>query len=181
MRPLDEVIEELEVRYTDNPLSAQELAVLHPYYQEALKDPEKRQAFETKLLQRVGGLYIPYIFWLYLREFLESPEVARPKVFSALQAFVESAFDPLTQKQMKPLLAMYFKYEGTFHVDRISIEVLRHAHPDIRAYFEKMQTFPARNPETTHIYEEKFNLLKNFFPNFEWLFQPLPYLRQAFA
>lgn len=179
MRPLDEVIEELEARYTENSLSEEELAVFHPYYQEALKDPQKREVFEATMLRRVGGLYIPYIFWLYLREFLEAK--AHPKIYSALQAFVESAFDPLTQKQMKPLLVIYFKYESSFHIDRINIELLRDAHPDIRTYFRKMQTFPTRNPHTTQIYEEKFNLLKNHFPNFKWLFQPLPHLRQALA
>jgi hypothetical protein len=147
-----------------------------------IKVVDDRDGFNRFLVQtaeRFGGIYIPYLFWQKLGEFLETPE-ERAYLQELIKTFIESNFEEEEQRKLKPLLVVYFAKEKDFEVDKVRAQYLDRAHPEVREYFQKLLTFVKRNEKATNMYIEKFEMLREAFPDFELLNLPITQLKEKF-
>lgn len=177
---LAQTLAQLEERYydeleEDRDVVISELAVLH---QEALKKgiAEFRQ-FAAEAMQVCGGIYIPYIMWVELAQFI-GDQGNREQMFGIIEAFVNSGFEEEEKKKMKSLIITYFAIEREFEVNKILTLVVDKAHPAVQDFFRKAQTFVAKNKTSVDMYIEKFQMLKNGYPDFELLALPLIKLKE---
>ncbi len=177
---LAKTLAQLEERYydeleEDRDAVIEELAVLH---KEALQKglPEFR-AFATEAMAVCGGVYIPYIMWVELAQFI-GDQGNRERLFAIVDAFVNSGFEEEERKKMKSLLITYFAIEREFEVNKIMTLVVDKSHPSVQEFFRKVQTFVLKNKTSVDMYIEKFQMLKGSYPNFELLSLPLIKLKE---
>ncbi|MEY3444481.1 MAG: hypothetical protein RLZZ519_2762, partial [Bacteroidota bacterium] len=102
----------------------------------------------------------------------------RDQLFAIMQAFVDSGFEEEERKKMKSLLITYFAIEREFEVNKILTLIVEKSHPSVVEYFKKVQTFVLKNKTSVDMYIEKFQMLKEGFPNFELLALPLIKLKE---
>ena len=100
---LAKTLAQLEERYydkleEDRDAVIKELAVLH---QDALKKGiAEFRTFSAEAMQVCGGVYIPYIMWVELAQFI-GDQGSREQLFGILAAFVNSDFEEEeNQKQL---------------------------------------------------------------------------------
>jgi len=153
------------------------LEALKAYHTEVLGDPEANREFELEVLDKCGGIYTPYVFWLAVRGFLYN-EVDKAFLFRVADAFANSNFEEEEQKKMKPLLMIYFAQEREFEMDRLWAQVVSKAHPSVKAYFEKVLRFVQQGSPMVKAFQEKFELLKDYYPDFHLLNLPVSQLRE---
>ena len=177
---LAKTLSQLEERYydeleEDRDAVIQELAVLH---KEALSKgmPEFRK-FSEEAMQVCGGVYIPYIMWVELARFINA-EDNRERFFAITEAFVNSGFEEIERKKMKSLLITYFAIEREFEVNKITALIVDKAHPAVQEYFKKVHNFVVKNKTSVDMYTEKFQMLKDSFPDFDLLSMPLIKLKE---
>ena len=144
---------------------------------EARKDLDSFNRFLVLTADRFGGVYIPYLFWDKLSDFLTVPE-ERTYIQQLIKAFVNSGFDEVTQKMMKPLMVVYLAKEKRFELDKIRAKLIDKAHPDVREYFQKLRSFVEKNQKSTEMYCEKFSMLTNVHPDFALLSMPITQLKE---
>lgn len=141
---------------------------------------DNRDGFNRFLVQtaeRFGGAYIPYLFWHKLADFLETPE-ERIYIQELIRVFIESNFEDDEQRKLKPLLVVYFAKEKDFEVDKVRTKYIDGAHPQVREYFNKLLTFVDRNQKATNMYIEKFEMLREVFPDFDLMNLPITQLKE---
>lgn len=141
---------------------------------------EDRDAFNRFLVQtaeRFGGVYIPYLFWQKLADFMETPE-ERAYLQELVRAFIESNFEDEEQRKLKPLFVVYFAREKDFERDKVRTQLIDPAHPQVREYFNKLIKFVDNNKKATNMYIEKFDMLRDAFPDFELLNLPITQLKE---
>jgi hypothetical protein len=177
---LAKTLAQLEERYydeleEDREVVITELAVLH---QEALqKGIAEFRTFAAEAMQVCGGVYIPYIMWVELAQFI-GDQGNREQMFGIIDAFVNSGFEEEEKKKMKSLIITYFAIEREFEVNKIFTLIIEKAHPAVQEFFRKAQTFVAKNKTSVDMYIEKFNMLKKGYPDFELLALPLIKLKE---
>ncbi|MCS7188831.1 MAG: hypothetical protein RMJ66_03580 [Bacteroidia bacterium] len=156
----------------------QRIEALH---QEVMHDPELRMNFEKEVLNVAQGLYLPYIFWIYLAAFLQDKESYRPFLEYILQVFAQQPSNPFIEKRLRPLLYVYFSEESPFYLDRLWDYFSRYANADKYSFMDKTRSLIAKNPATVEIFREKFRLLSAYMPDFEALALPLAQIRESLA
>lgn len=177
---LAKTLAQLEERYydeleEDRDAVVAELAVMH---QEALsKGIAEFRKFSAEAMEVCGGVYIPYIMWVELSQFI-GDNSNRQHLFGIIEAFVNSGFEEEEKKKMKSLIITYFAIEREFEVNKILTLIVEKAHPAVQEFFKKAQTFVAKNKTSVDMYIEKFQMLKSGFPNFELLSLPLIKLKE---
>ncbi len=145
-----------------------------------IQTQDDRDAFNRFLIQaaeRFGGVYIPYLFWQKLSEFIDTSE-ERAYLQELIKVFIESNFEDEEQRKLKPLLVVYFAKEKDFEVDKIRTQYIESAHPQVREYFHKLLRFVETNKKATNMYIEKFEMLRDAFPDFELLNLPITQLKE---
>lgn len=157
--------------------AVQSLTKLH---KQVLGDAALLASFTEKAATVCGGLYIPYLVWPVLHAFMKD-ETQRSQLAKLFHAFGESNFDEETQKQMKPLIVVYFMKEKEFEVDRLKTFVLLKLHPGVQEYFAKLMEFTVKNRNSAEAYQRKFTLLGSSFPDFERFAQPVSKLEEELA
>ena len=177
---LEEIIEQIEGQFfgeleEDRDAVIPTLIDLH--HQVISKGEESEKEFGNLISSRMGGIFIPYLFWRSLSRFLDNPE-ARDSMFNLASEFAHSSFDEVEQKKMKPLFITYFAVEKEFELDKIQNLVVEKAHPTVQEYFKKLFEFVKNNKNSVSMYEEKFNLLRNTQPDFELLRMPVSKLKE---
>ncbi|MDX2284101.1 MAG: hypothetical protein NW241_08055 [Bacteroidia bacterium] len=143
----------------------------------AASEEDTLNRFLVQTAGRFGGAYIPYLFWDKLSFFYNNP-LERIYLHELIRVFINSDFGDEEQKMMKPLLVVYFAKEKTFEIDKIQTMLLDAAHPVVKDYFHKLFSFVEKNQRATEMYCEKFELLKDFQPDFELFSLPVTQLRE---
>ncbi len=154
------------------------LAQLEALHQEVLENPEARRTFEQEAPKVADGLYLPHLFWMYLAAFRRDPASYRPFLEYLLQLFVQQPSSPAVEKRLRPLLCIYLSEESPFYIEKLWDFFQRHARVEKYEYMESVKSFIARNPNTVQIFRKKFELVGDYFPDFELFSLPLPQLRQ---
>lgn len=172
---LVETLEALDEKYYDDPDAHRDEAIetlteLHG--QSLMEGMEGFRKFAAEALKHCGGVYIPYIMWTELAYFMENRE-EREHIFNAIQAFVDSDFELTERKRMKSLLITYFAVEREFEVNKVMTLIVEKSHPDVQEFFRKVQGFVSKNTTSVGMYVEKFNMLKEYAPNFDLLRMPV--------
>jgi len=144
---------------------------------QTLDDRDSFNRFLVQTAERFGGVYIPYLFWQKLADFIETPE-ERAYLQELIKVFIESNFEDEEQRKLKPLLVVYFAQEKDFEVDKIRAQYIDPAHPQVREYFNKLLRFVDSNKKATNMYIEKFEMLRDAFPDFELLNLPITQLKE---
>jgi translation elongation factor EF-G len=156
---------------------AEVVAALKKIHVALLKSPDDLKVFYDKTQVICGGIYIPYLFWMELIKFLDHP-VNSQLMFDLIQAFANSNFEEEEQNNMKPLLAVYFKIERPFNVDKIKAYIVDKSHPQVRYYLRSILQLVEADAKAVDVYKEKVLMLKRYFPNFETLKLPLSQLKE---
>lgn len=177
---LVETLEALDEKYYDDPDTHREAAIetlteLHE--QSLMEGMESFRSFAEEAMTHCGGVYIPYIMWTELANFIEDPE-ERSHIFATIQAFVNSDFELPERKRMKSLLITYFAMEREFEVNKVLTLIVEKAHPEVQEFFRKVQNFVGKNKTSVGMYVDKFNMLKEYAPNFELLRMPVSKLKE---
>ena len=141
------------------------------------KGSKESKEFAQAVVNRFGGIYIPYLFWVELASFLQDNE-NRKGLFGVLEEFAQSSFEPEEQKKMKSLLITYFAMEKEFELDKIQSLIIEKAHPKVQEYFSKIRDFVGHNEKAVAMYIEKFNILAEREPDFELMRMPLIKLKE---
>lgn len=180
---LEKTLEKLEDRYyneleEDRDAIIEEFAELH---NTALsKGIEAFREFSDAAKNVCGGVYLPYIMWVELAEFIDAPS-NRERIYDLIQTFVDSDFEEEERTKMKSLLITYFAIEREFEVNKVMTLVVEKAHPSVQEYFKKVQNFVSKNKTSVDMYIEKFNMLKAYAPNFEMLRMPVSKLKEVIS
>lgn len=135
------------------------------------------RTFSHEAMSRCGGVYIPYLMWTELSNFIED-EDQRVHIFNLVQAFVDSDFEEPEKKKMKTLLIPYIALEKEFEINKITSLIIDKAHPDVQEYFRKIRNFVEKNKTSVDMYVEKFDMLKDYAPNFELMRLPVTRLKE---
>ena len=155
------------------------VAELTNLHHESGEDEDNFNRFLVQVATRFGGVYIPYLFWDKLSEFMENPD-QRIYLYQLVKSFSESDFYELEQKRMKSLLITYIAKEKQFEIDKLRALILDKAHPTVKEYFMKLSTFVEKNQKSTSMYCEKFDLLKDIHPNFDLMDLPVTQIKEKF-
>ncbi len=155
------------------------LPQLEALHQSVLEDPEARAQFEREVVSIAGGIYLPHIFWTYLAAFLSDPDAYRAFLEYILQVYAQQPLNPFIDKRMQPLLYVYFSDEAPFYLSRLWDTLRRQALPEKYEFLQGVHQKMSRIPVTVKIFREKFELIGDYFPNFEALAMPLPELRAS--
>ncbi|MFN8394237.1 MAG: hypothetical protein U0176_06120 [Bacteroidia bacterium] len=177
---LAKTLEALEARYYDELEEDRDAVIeeLAPLHQAALeKGIGEFRKFAAEAMKVCGGIYIPYVLWVELGQFIQA-QTNREQLFGTVQAFVDSGFEEDERKKMKSLLITYFAIEREFEVNKIITLIVEKAHPSVQEYFRKVRDFVAKNKTSVDMYIEKFQMLKDNYPNFELLSLPLIKLKE---
>lgn len=142
------------------------------------ESPEDIDRFLLFSADTLGGIYLPYVFWYKLGEFYEGNAEARLFLQELIRIFSESSFEEAEQKKIKSLLVAYLAREREFEIDKIRTLIVDKAHPAVKDYFYKLFQFVQKNKNATTMYCDKFEILKEYQPNFELLSLPLSRLRE---
>lgn len=183
VQQLAEVLDQIEQIYfehdEDRRIAIDAFRELH---QQVLADNDLREEFEYQVLTKAGGEYIPHVFWLALGQFLRTKQAeGRKQLFECLEALVESNFSDDLKGELKPLLVVYLANEKQFELDRVMSRIVEPAHPAIKEYVEKLVAFVPKNQHSVQTYKQKFDLLRDSFPDFERFALPLPRLQEELA
>ncbi len=135
------------------------------------------RAFSNEAMSSCGGVYIPYLLWTELSYFIED-EDQRENIFNLIQAFVDSDFEEQEKKKMKTLLIPYMALEKEFEINKINSLIIEKSHPDVQEYFRKIRNFVEKNKTSVDMYVEKFDMLKDYAPNFELMRLPVTRLKE---
>jgi hypothetical protein len=146
---------------------------------QTLDDRDAFNRFLVQTAERFGGVYIPYLFWQKLADFMKVPE-ERAYLQELIKTFIQSNFEAEEQRKLKPLLVVYFAKEKDFEVDKTRAQYIDQSHPQVRDYFNKLLTFVKRNEKATNMYIGKFEMLQDAFPDFELLNLPITQLKEKF-
>ena len=138
---------------------------------------EEFRAFAHEAMSRCGGVYIPYLMWTELSNFIEEEE-NRVHLYNLIQAFTDSDFEEPEMKKMKTLLITYFALEKEFEINKIQSLIVDRAHPDVQEFFRKVRNFVDKNKTSVDMYVEKFDMLKDYAPNFELMRLPVTRLKE---
>ncbi len=178
---LIEYLKQLDEKYYNEQNESKEFAIkeLNKVYKSVQKDPELLEDFMEEAPYICGGAYIPFLFWIVLAKFSENPDTYRPQITELIKAFCKSDFNERDAQELKPLIITYFAMEKRFEIDKLKAYVIDKAHPDIINYFHKLLTFVDKNKDSVKTYIEKFQLIKNFNPDFELLNLPIVRLRET--
>lgn len=155
------------------------VAAIQPLHVESEFDEDSRNAFTLRVMNRFGGAYIPYLFWRSLGRFMDDANSERGYIQEILKAFALSNFEEVEQQKMKSLLVTYFSLEKGFELNKIEAKYLTKVHPDVTAYFSHLREFTEKNTSSTEMYQEKFELVKEVFPDFDILSRPITQLREG--
>jgi hypothetical protein len=177
-------LEQLEDKYYGEWEESRDTLVgeLKTIHQElATSDPDRLQEFKFRVINHYGGAYIPYVFWQQLATFLNpaQQEDARTFLHEILKSFVDSDFEEPEKMKMKPLVVTYFTAEKEFEINKLKTLVFEKSHPSVRDYFSTLEGFITKNKRATVMYRRKFKMLKDYFPDFKLLDQPLSYLEES--
>jgi hypothetical protein len=177
---LAKTLEALEERYYDELEENRDAVIeeLAPLHEAALKKGiEEFRKFSAEAVQICGGVYIPYVMWVELGQFIVHQN-NRTQLFALIEAFVNSGFEEEERKKMKSLLITYFAIEREFEVNKILTLIVDKAHPAVQEFFRKVQNFVAKNKTSVDMYIEKFQMLKDNYPNFDHMSLPLIKLKE---
>lgn len=141
---------------------------------------EQFRKFSGDLLDRFGGIYIPYVFWVELGEYLNDAE-NRTRLFEIIKVFSESSFEEEETRKMKPLLITYFSLEKEFELDKIRSLIVDKTHPAVQEYFKKLLDFAEKNATSTEMYVEKFKIIHHLYPDFEMLKMPVVKIKEMLS
>jgi hypothetical protein len=172
---LAKTLAELEERYYDELEEDRDAVIneLAPLHEAALKKGiAEFRKFSAEAMGICGGVYIPYIMWVELGQFMDKQD-NRTQLFAIMEAFVNSGFEEEERKKMKSLLITYVAIEREFEVNKIITLIVEKAHPAVQEFFKKVQNFVAKNKTSVDMYIEKFGMLKDSYPNFDLLALPL--------
>ena len=178
---LNKTLEQLEERYynewdEDRDAVVAELSKLH---NDALASGiEAFREFSAQAETICGGVYLPYIMWVELAEFVDSTS-NRDRIYRLIQTFVDSGFEEEERTKMKSLLITYFAIEREFEVNKVMTLIVEKAHPAVQEFFRKVQNFVSKNKTSVDMYIEKFKMLKDYEPNFEMLRMPVSKLKEV--
>lgn len=157
------------------------IAALAGMHREAAeKGLDAFRKFSEAAMDICGGIYIPYIFWRELREYM-SDEENRTRLHAIVERFTESGFEQPEMKKMKPLLITYYSTEKPFEVDKVQTLVVAKSHPSVQEYFRKILAFVEKNKTSVDMYIEKFDMLKDNYPDFDLLRMPVIKLKEKLA
>ena len=183
VQDLPDLLDAIEQRYFD---SDEDRAVAIEGFRElhfqVIADAILREEFEFQVLTKAGGEYIPHVFWLALGQFLRTQQAeGRGQLFECFKALVESNFSDELKAELKPLVVVYIANEKQFELDRLMSHTIAHAHPQVREYMDKLIQFVPKNQHSVNTYKQKFDLLRDTFPDFERFGLPLPRLQEELA
>ncbi len=180
---LKERLDELEDKYFGEFEENREsvLPELQQLYGDTIRaGQEQRDEFEDEVWERMGGVFLPYLFWYELSTF--DPEKSERKgIQRILRAFANSSFEDEEKKKFKPLLITYFAMEKEFEVDRLKTKVIDHTHKTVQEWFVGLMNFREKNRTSADMYIEKFSLLKSYIPDFELFNLPVTKLKERLA
>ncbi len=182
MMEIAKLLDDLEIRFEDVDPDEHRNEIIPALTEIHLKAGEEEDTFNRFIMQvadRFGGIYIPYIFWDKLSEFLEAP-LERAYLFEITKAFANSNFYEIDQRNMKPLLITYFAKEKQFEINKMIALLFDKSHPTVKEYFHKLIQFVEKNKKSTEMYCEKFDILKNIHPNFDLMALPITQLKDRF-
>ena len=140
--------------------------------------PEELDRFIILSADILGGIYLPYLFWYKLGEFYEGYEESRIFLQELIKIFSESNFEEEEQRKMKSLLVAYFAREKEFEIDKLRVIVIDKSHHSVKEYFNKLLQFAQKNQKATKMYCDKFEILKEYQPDFLLLQKPLTKLQE---
>lgn len=158
----------------DRDVLVSELSKLH---KEASADPDTFSKFLVHSADMFGGIYLPYLFWEKLSQFMKAEE-QRTYLQDLMIKFSNSNFEEVEQSRMKPLLVVYFAKEKEFEINKIRAKVIDKAHPEVKEYYHRLLSFTEKNQKATNMYCEKFELLSEIHPNFELMALPITQLKE---
>jgi len=133
--------------------------------------------FSDEAMSRCGGVYIPYLMWSEMANYLEDND-QRDHLFKLIQAFSDSDFEEPETKKMKTLLITYFAVEKEFEINKVVSLIVDKAHPSVQEFFRKVLNFVEKNKTSVDMYVEKFNMLKEYAPNFDLMRLPISRLKE---
>lgn len=137
--------------------------------------------FQNEVSDRFGGMYVPYLLWDEIAQFVfNKDESRRESIQKLINAFANGYFDEQTQKWMKPLLIIYFYYELPLKIREFRERFLKRYHPKVQEYFEKLIHYKEKNPRTTVILFHKFERIHPLFPDFELFDVPLDIIEEQY-
>lgn len=134
------------------------------------------ETFNEEVVQYFGGIFIPYIFWGELGNYMDD-DSHRVKLFDLISAFANSGFEKDERSKMKPLIITYFSVEKEFEIDKIQSLIVEKSHPSVQEYFRKLINFVEMNKTSVDMYVDKFQLLRSRKPSFELMKLPLAKLK----
>jgi uncharacterized protein with NRDE domain len=76
---------------------------------------------------------------------------------------------------------IYFKHEKQFEVRKFMAQAVEKSHPKVKSYFRLLFNFIENNPTAARAYEQKFHLLKSYYPNFNLFELSLQELQEKLA
>lgn len=173
----------LEDKYTIDQIEEEKEALIEELlglHLDSMADRDSLNRFTVQAAERFGGIYIPYLFWVKLADFMDNP-LERAYIYHLLETFANSDFGEDEQKLLKPLIIAYFAKEKSFEISKLRTKVFEKSHPTVAEYYESLITFVEKNAKSTEMYCEKFDLLKNLTPNFELMGLPITQLREELA
>ncbi len=156
------------------------VASMRHLHGEAMQDPEAYTEFVQEAPNVCGGAYIPHLFWIELSR-LGTEQENIDEMQRLLIAFTESDFEGPVMTQMKPLVAVFGAKASDFEVNRMKSKVVAKAHPSVKEWFEKHLHFETTSPGALKAYEQKFDLLKHYFPNYQLFELPLDEIEAQLA
>ncbi len=172
MQKIDEVIDKIGNLFIENEENRkpiiQQFGKIEKLLQEKYADnPKVMEYIEDALSRSAGGIYIPYILWKYVFAFINSKDKeeiqeARQKIQKYLDIFFgESYFDEEEQRLIRPLLALYLKYETNFEIDKFFNKTrMQGYHDSVVKYIRKTRKFIEDNMRTLAIYKKKLRYVK---------------------
>lgn len=179
---LIETLEQLdELYYDDEENRERVIEALSELHEESMMNGlEEFRAFSAETRKHCGGVYIPFLMWTELSNFIDEPE-DRGHVFSLIQTFVDSDFEDVEKKRMKALLITYFAMEREFELSKVQNLIVDKSHPMVQEYFRKVRNFVNKNKTSVEMYIEKFKMLRDYAPNFQLLRMPISKLKEHLA
>lgn len=175
-------LEQIEKAFNESEQEDRSTAIdaLVALHMEVIKGKKDADLFFEQAAGICGGIYIPYLFWIELSKYANG-KGDYSRAVKLIQAFTDSDFDAELQQQMKALLVVYLAKETEFNRDKVKAHIVDKAHPTVREYFTKIYNFIENNQRVAATYNQKFALVKDYFPNFDLYNLPLAKLEAQLA
>ncbi len=176
---LKETLDQLDELYYDEEASREQvIEVLSEWHEQSLSEGlEEFRSFSDQARGHCGGVYIPFLLWTELSNFLDSPD-DRSHIFSLVKAFVDSDFEDVEKKRMKALLITYYAMEREFELSKVQNLIVEKSHPTVQEFFRKVRNFVNKNKTSVEMYIEKFKMLHEYAPSFDLLRMPISKLKE---